>query len=62
MMDPNQLYTVLFCLWFLALGAIEYLVLRWCGVAGFPRALNQERQRLSGRDCGSFAVGRPAAD
>ena len=35
MMDLNQLYTVLFCLWFLALGAIEYLVLRWCGVAGF---------------------------
>ena len=29
MMDLNQLYTVLFCLWFLALGAIEYLVLRW---------------------------------
>ena len=28
-MDLNQLYTVLFCLWFLALGAIEYLVLRW---------------------------------
>jgi hypothetical protein len=26
MMDLNQLYTVLFCLWFLALGAIEYLV------------------------------------
>lgn len=41
MMDLNQLYTVLFCLWFLALGAIEYLVLRWCGVAGFPRAVNQ---------------------
>ena len=32
MMDLNQLYTVLFCLWFCALGAIEYLVLR---VAGF---------------------------
>ena len=29
MMDLNQLYLVLFCLWFLALGAIEYLVLRW---------------------------------
>ena len=28
MMDLNQLYTV-FCLWFFALGAIEYLVLRW---------------------------------
>lgn len=29
LMDLNQLYTVLFCLWFLALGAIEYLVLRF---------------------------------
>ena len=25
----NQLYTVLFCLWFLALGTLEFLVLRW---------------------------------
>ena len=31
MMDLNQLYTVLFCLWFLALGAIENLVLRCVG-------------------------------
>jgi hypothetical protein len=29
LMDLNQLYTLLFCLWFLALGAIEYVVLRW---------------------------------
>ncbi|MTD40782.1 DUF1158 family protein [Erwinia sp. CPCC 100877] len=27
--DMNQLYTVLFCLWFLLLGAIEYLVIRF---------------------------------
>lgn len=42
MMDLNQLYTVLFCLWFLALGAIEYLVLRWVWRRWFsPRAVNQ---------------------
>lgn len=29
LMDLNQLYTLIFCLWFLALGVIEYLVLRW---------------------------------
>lgn len=29
LMDLNQLYTLLFCLWFLAIGAIEYLVLRF---------------------------------
>jgi hypothetical protein len=28
-MDLNQLYTVIFCLWFLALGTIEYSALRW---------------------------------
>ena len=28
-MDLNQFYTVLFCAWFLALGAIEYLVIRY---------------------------------
>jgi hypothetical protein len=27
-MDLSQLYTVLFCLWFLLLGAIEYVVIR----------------------------------
>ena len=29
LMDLSQLYTLLFCLWFLVLGAIEYLVLRF---------------------------------
>ena len=29
LMDLNQLYTLLFCLWFLLLGAIEYFVLRF---------------------------------
>lgn len=29
LMDLNQLYTLLFCLWFLALGAVEYLVIRY---------------------------------
>lgn len=29
LMDLNQLYTLIFCLWFLALGAVEYLLLRW---------------------------------
>ena len=61
MMDLNQLYTVLFCLWFLALGAIEYLVLRWCGV-GFRSNAKPGRARLSGRDCGSLYGRRPAAD
>lgn len=28
-MDLNQLYTVLFCVWFLALGAVEYLAIRY---------------------------------
>ncbi|KNC89106.1 DUF1158 domain-containing protein [Trabulsiella odontotermitis] len=28
-MDLSQLYTVLFCLWFLLLGAIEYAVIRF---------------------------------
>ena len=54
MMDLNQLYTVLFCLWFLALGAIEYLVLRWVCVAGFRSNAKPGRARLSGRDCGSL--------
>ena len=29
LMDLNQLYTLLFCLWFLALGAVEYVVIRY---------------------------------
>ena len=57
MMDLNQLYTVLFCLWFLALGAIEYLVLRWCGVAGFPSSVKPERRASVGATVVLFAVG-----
>lgn len=29
LVDLNQLYTILFCLWFLLLGAIEFFVLRF---------------------------------
>ena len=29
LMDLNQFYTLLFCLWFLLLGVIDYLVLRF---------------------------------
>ena len=29
LMDLNQFYTLLFCLWFLLLGVIEYCVLRF---------------------------------
>ncbi|EEC2696536.1 DUF1158 family protein [Salmonella enterica] len=29
LMDLNQLYTLLFCLWFLLLGALEYCVIRF---------------------------------
>ncbi|HKS34723.1 MAG TPA: DUF1158 domain-containing protein [Enterobacteriaceae bacterium] len=29
LMDLNQLYTILFCLWFVMLGAIEFFVLRF---------------------------------
>ncbi|MDN8556677.1 DUF1158 domain-containing protein [Citrobacter werkmanii] len=29
LMDLNQFYTLLFCLWFLLLGVIEYFVLRY---------------------------------
>ena len=49
-MDLNQLYTVLFCLWFLALGAIEYLVLRWVWRRWFRSNAKPGRARLSGRD------------
>ena len=62
MMDLNQLYTVLFCLWFLALGAIEYLVLRWCASLVFPSSVKPKESALSGRDCGSLCGRRPAAD
>lgn len=29
LMDLNQLYTLLFCLWFLLLGTVEFFVLRF---------------------------------
>ena len=29
LMDLNQLYTILFCIWFLLLGAVEFLLLRF---------------------------------
>ena len=29
LMDLNQLYTILFCLWFVMLGAVEFFVLRF---------------------------------
>ena len=57
MMDLNQLYTVLFCLWFLALGAIEYLVLRWVWSLVFARTLNQEGRASVGATVVLFTVG-----
>lgn len=38
LMDLNQFYTLLFCLWFLLLGVIEYLVLRFIWRRGFSLA------------------------
>ncbi len=38
MVDLNQLYTILFCLWFLLLGAIEFFVLRFIWRRWFSRA------------------------
>ena len=29
LMDLNQLYTIIFCLWFLLLGAVEFFILRF---------------------------------
>ncbi|MRS15460.1 DUF1158 family protein [Enterobacteriaceae bacterium RIT691] len=39
LMDLSQLYTILFCIWFLLLGALEFFVLRfiwrrWMSPAG----------------------------
>ena len=56
MMDLNQLYTVLFCLWFLALGAIEYLVLRWVWRRWFSLELNQEGRASVGATVVLFTV------
>lgn len=42
LMDLNQFYTLLFCLWFLLLGVLEYLLLRfiwrrWFSLADWAR-------------------------
>ena len=38
LVDLNQLYTILFCLWFLVLGAVEFFVLRFIWRRWFSRA------------------------
>lgn len=38
MVDLNQLYTILFCLWFLLLGTVEFFVLRFIWRHWFSRA------------------------
>lgn len=38
LMDLNQLYTIIFCLWFLLLGAIEFFILRFIWRRWFSRA------------------------
>ena len=38
LMDLNQLYTLLFCLWFLLLGAVEFFILRFIWRRWFSRA------------------------
>ncbi len=38
MVDLNQLYTILFCLWFLLLGTVEFFVLRFIWRRWFSRA------------------------
>ena len=37
LMDLNQLYTLVFCLWFILHGAIEFFVLRFIGRRWFSR-------------------------
>lgn len=37
LMDLNQLYTIIFCLWFLLLGAIEFFILRFIWRHWFAR-------------------------
>lgn len=37
LMDLNQLYTILFCIWFLLLGTVEFFVLRYLWRRGFSR-------------------------
>ena len=29
LLDINQLYTIIFCIWFIVLGAIEYFIIRF---------------------------------
>ena len=48
MMDLNQLYTSAVCLWFLALGAIEYLVLRWVWRRWFSSSVKRRRRASVG--------------
>ena len=38
LMDLNQLYTIIFCLWFLLLGAVEFFILRLVWRRWFSRA------------------------
>lgn len=38
LMDLNQLYTIIFCLWFLLLGAVEFFSLRFVWRRWFSRA------------------------
>ena len=59
-MDLNQLYTVLFCSGFLALGAIEYLVLRWVWRRWFSSSVANQRHFQWARLW--FSLRRPAAD
>ena len=38
LMDLNQLYTIIFCLWFLLLGTVEFFVLRFIWRRWFSQA------------------------
>ncbi len=38
LMDLNQLYTIIFCLWFLLLGAVEFFILRFIWRRWFSRS------------------------
>ena len=38
LMDLNQLYTIIFCLWFLLLGTVEFFILRFIWRRWFSRA------------------------
>lgn len=46
MVDLNQLYTILFCLWFLVLGAIDSLSCVSSGAAGFHWRRKPVRSRI----------------